>query len=551
MKLDAFVRAAASATAVLLTPLTAQAGFAPNAAHLSDVPFAPAAVRPDTPSNPITPEPKIKRPNTTACVVTLVSNYPFENFTPATGPYAPPAASQCPGPWSKVIFDWNVGVSGIQYDRLGAVWLGGTEIFHFTTSEPPGSPITWHVEKDVTEYAQALESATNYTVSLGNLTTPSLTGIYTVTATLTFYEPGPKWPAATTPDLVAPISNTTSSPPWFTLNTPTDQASATLSLPTNIESAQLEVYATGHGCDEFWYAAESTAYEQSIGQQCGGTAYRELDVTVDGKLAAAIVPFPYLYTGAIAPSLWLPIPGHDTLNVPPYQVNLTPFVGVLTNGQPHTIAISVDNNSGYWVCDADLLLTEDHGASTTSGALTELSSRPANVEHYNESHLTSAGGTAEYRARHRVTARGYVDTSHGRVTTSVDQDWTFADHQNFANTNAFYVYTARTIGTTTQTVASGQGKATTTTTLEYPFDIRKPTGGPLSFHQAWYQTVNAATRHGGSFSYGQDVIRATTSGGPHTTEHFILQDSNGSCYDRMFAAVSRVLTGDQRVRCKG
>ena len=545
MMRSTLIGAAVCTVALSCAPLLASAG---QIGPRSDSVFSSGVGR-DVPSNPITPEPPIKRPNTTSCVVTLAYNYAFENFTPDVGAYAPPPASQCPGPWSKVVLDWNVSVSGTQYDRLGAIWIGGTEIFHFTTSEPPGSQIMWHVEKDVTEYTQQLNTPQNFTISLGNLLNQSLTGIYYATATLTFYEPGPKWPPATTPDLVAPIS-TTGSPPWFTLNTPSDQASATLSLPTNIERALLEVYTTGHGCDEFWYAQESTAYEQSIGQSCGGTAYRELDVTLDGALVAVIVPYPYIYTGGINPSFWLPIPGHDTLDQPPYPVDLSPFVGILTNGQPHTIAISVDNNFGYWVADADLLITQDHGASTTSGKVTALESGPAQVEHYNESRLTSTGGNASYRAQHYVNASGYVDTSHGRVTTTTATNWTFSDRQRFANSSAYYFYIADTQGTTTETVSNRGHKTTTTTTVEYPLALRKPSGVPLGIDQAWYQTIATADKHGSSMSIAQDVIRADASGGPHTTEHFLLENSNGYCYDREFKAANRVLTKDRKTSCR-
>jgi len=382
--------------------------------------------------------------------------------------------------------------------------------------------------------------------------TKSLTGVYVATATLTFYEPGPHWPAAVTPDAVDSISAAPASPPWFTLNTPSNLASQTLTLPTNIESAELEVYATGHGCDEFWYANESTAYEQSLNPSdtCGGTAYRELDVTVDNMLAGVIVPYPYIYTGGISPSFWLPMPGHDTLGIPPYRINLSPFAGILTDGQPHTIAISVDNNTSYWVCDADLLITTDHGSATTTGALTSLHSGPSVVEHYNESHLNSAGGTAEYRAKHWVDARGYINTSHGRITTIVDQQYQYADHQSFANSGSYYLYTANTAGTTTESVVRPGGKTVTTTTTSYPLDVDKPTGKSLQIDQAWYQTVNQQAPHGNSLAYSQDVIRASAAGGVHTSEHYIQQTSQGYCYDRLFTSVARVLTGDKLLKCK-
>jgi len=350
---------------------------------------------------------------------------------------------------------------------------------------------------------------------------------------------------------VLPISEPSGSPPWFTLNTPSNTAQATLSLPTNIEDAQLEVYTTGHGCDEFWYAQESTAYEQSIGQTCGGTAYREVDVYVDSMLAGVIIPYPYVYTGGIDPSLWLPITGHDTLGIPPYLVDLGPFVGILTDGQPHTIAISVDNNFGYWVADADLLLTEDHGSATTSGKLTALSSGPKTVERYNESRLNSAGGSAEYRAEHHVSAAGYVDTSHGRINTSVDQTWSFADHQRFTNAAGYYFYIANTAGTTVKRVANHGKTETITTALNYPFAIRSPQTGGLTIDQAWYQTVSDAGGRHPLLSTAQAQIHAKAGGGSTTTtEHYDLTDTNGYCYDQLLSATDRVLQTNKVKACR-
>ena len=53
--------------------------------------------------------------------------------------YVPPAA--CAGPWSSVVLEWHGEVAGVQFDRAGALWLGGVEILRTTTPEhvPDGS----------------------------------------------------------------------------------------------------------------------------------------------------------------------------------------------------------------------------------------------------------------------------------------------------------------------------------------------------------------------------------------------------------------------------
>jgi len=538
--------ATAPAAAATRLPLAAQA-----MPRVGEAVFQPPRTRQATFSDPVVAGPPVTRPTTKSCKVTLIQNYMFNNFTPATGSYAPPAS--CPGPWSKVVLDWTVSVSGVQFDRLGAIWLGGTEIFHFTTSEPPGPQITWHVAKDVTEYANTFQTATDYTVSLGNVVNNTYTGIYDSTATLTFYNVNKSFPAATVPDVVAPISQyPTSSPPWFTLNTPSNQASATLNLPTNIADASLEVYTTGHGCDEFWYAQESAAYEDSIGQTCGGTGFREIDVWLDNQLVGIVDPFPYLYTGAIDPILWLPITGHDTLDIPPYKVDLAPWVGVLTNGQPHTVAVSVFNNYGYWVADADLLLTLDHGMTATSGKLTHyFASNPAKIENVDEKHLTPAGGTARYTAHHLLVAEGYVLTSHGRVHHRVKEELNFTNFQRLNNTTeAFYVDSQG--GETTDTVRSNPaGTSTTTTTDTFPLKVNLTS--QVDIAQSYFESVVGVSGRTPSQSTTSDQITARTiaSKPTQTADHLVINNNGASCWDQLLTASNGALTGNtKQSRCE-
>src|ERR1035438_6413706 len=71
---------------------------------------------------------------------------------------------------------------------------------------------------------------------------------------------------------------------------------------------------------------------------------------------------PRIYTGGIDPYLWRPIPGVHTLNFEPYRVDLTPFAGVLSNGQLHNVAVSVYNADQYFSATATLLLYLDAGS---------------------------------------------------------------------------------------------------------------------------------------------------------------------------------------------
>ncbi len=51
-----------------------------------------------------------------------------------------------------------------------------------------------------------------------------------------------------------------------------------------------------------------------------------------------------------------PIPGVQTLNFKPFRVDLSPFAGLLSDGQSHTVALSVFNADNYFIVTANLLV---------------------------------------------------------------------------------------------------------------------------------------------------------------------------------------------------
>jgi hypothetical protein len=93
-------------------------------------------------------DPPVPRPHTTPCVVTLYKGFKFADFNPKSFTYTPPAA--CPGPWAKVILQANFSINqGRQFDRTANIWIGPTNIYFGTTSEPSHTVARhWHVERD-------------------------------------------------------------------------------------------------------------------------------------------------------------------------------------------------------------------------------------------------------------------------------------------------------------------------------------------------------------------------------------------------------------------
>ncbi len=388
-------------------------------------------------SNPITAEPPVARPETKPCVVQLFQNLEFADFTPKTYSYSPPQA--CPGPWSKVVFTADFTVTaGRQYDRTAAFYLGHANIYYGTTAEPRSalSP-SWHVERDVTDLSAIFKTAETGEANLGNFVGVyagvNYNGIIYANAALEFYPATWRDPAPRTPDIVVPIEG--SGGDAGTLNTTSDQITQVLSLPTNVESVYLDVIAQSQSNDEFWYLCVPNDKTTSL-ESCGNTAFRETEVTIDGKPAGVAPVYPWIFTGGIDPYLWEPITGVQTLDFKPYRVDLTPFAGVLGDGNTHTLGVGVYNANSYFLATANLLVSTDHWANKVTGGVlsNSLSAAPTPVVTENitvDPTGTIFTGNVLVTSKRTFAIRGYVNTSHGRVETTVRQSVDFSSNQTF------------------------------------------------------------------------------------------------------------------------
>ena len=390
-------------------------------------------------SNTVTADPLVPRPQTTPCSVTLFSNFGFDNnynLNPFT--YAPPA--DCPGPWAKVVLEVDTYVTaGIQYDRTGNIWIGGTNIFFGTTAEPsPSLSPSWHVESDLTDYSSLFTAAQNGSVYLGNTVNTTYTGIQYATATLQFYPLAANQTAPLTADVVLPLSAGSTGGTVF-LNTSTDTLSGTFTLPTNIQNAYLDVYSQSQSSDEFWYTCVPNDVASEL-ESCGNTGFRETEVTIDGTPAGVAPVSPWIYTGGIDPWLWFPIPGVQTLNLTPYRVDLTPFAALLSNGIQHTVALSVYNANAGFSDTASLLLYLDSGSTTVTGDTVKNSlTAPNPVVTENLNTTTSITGTVQVASNRSFIISGFVNTSHGKITTTINENLAFRNYQVFNISDTQYL----------------------------------------------------------------------------------------------------------------
>lgn len=457
----------------LLPPTAALAVIAATA--MTPLPATAAAPAPTLGSpNTVTADPPVPRPPTTPCTVQLYSNVQFADFNPKTFTYTPPAA--CPGPWAKVVLEADFSVTaGRQFDRTAQIAVGHVNVYYGTTAEPSStvSP-SWHVERDLTDYSPLFAAVQQGDVNIGNLVNSTFTGIIVGSAAVQLYPAATVAPAPRTADVVLPLSDQPGGA--VLLASTTTILAPTLSLPTNIEGAFLDVITQSQSNDEFWYTCVPNNRATEL-QSCGGTAFREGEVTVDGAPAGVAPVYPWIFTGGIDPLLWRPVPGVQTLNFVPYRVDLTPFAALLSDGKPHTVGLGVFNSNNYFLVSGTLLLFLDAGSTKVTGALTRNTLGPVPLPSITEDLATAADGTetgsVTTTSSRRFSIAGFVNTSHGKVFTQISQQVEFSNVQRFVVASSQYVQDitqATTIEATTQT-RNGGAVRFATRRLSYPATV--------------------------------------------------------------------------------
>src|ERR1700722_978854 len=525
----------------------------------------------------VTAEPPVPRPHAQPCVVPLFASYQFAFFSESTQTFefAPPG--NCSGPWEKVVLEADFSENGgIQFDRTASLYLANANLYFGTTPEPLAVLTnTWHVERDITDYSALLAGPQQGTMVLQNCTTDCpppyntlLNGVFTVSADLEFYpaerdrndkdKDNKRDHHERTPDQVLPLTQSNGSGGVnlpATLSSPTDQLSTTFTLPTNTERAYLDVVSQSQSDDEQWYACfpnDLADINEVYG--CGNTDFRESEITIDGVPAGIAPVSPWVFTGFL-PDEWVPIPGAQTLEFVPYRVNLTPFASLLSDGQPHTIALSVFNDDSYFSVAASLLLYLDAGSTQITGKLTRNTlTIPNPVVTENLQGTSTVTGTINVTSERDFTIAGYVNTSHGKVSTSV------AEHQNFSGTQTIDFDTVNftvldqntavdTNVTSATTVSSDNGTVVTRDVFSFPINL--DLSYPVSSSPFGY-TVTTAQKYKSSKQVSVDgtvvgfrtvtnAVNATDVSPAASSQTYTFSDLAGESYSCHITTANNIL----------
>ncbi|KAK6234386.1 hypothetical protein QUC31_006792 [Theobroma cacao] len=385
---------------------------------------------------------------TPSCSVTVIHHSYANtiNSPPFSTRYSPP--SDCPPPWPRVVLELHVASSGEQYDRIAAIWLDGAEILRTSTAEPTETGIFWRVRKDITRYSSLLsKSQINATMMLENVVNDIYTGVYHVHVSFLFYKENVTpdevgIPSIISPnknnynlgtadmglfqtpsDLIIPICDDGQRGHWFRVKSESDVHMKKVRFPKNTLQVVLELYASFHGNDEFWYSNPPNSYIRlnNLTTERGNGAFREVFVTIDSKFVGSEVVFPVVFTGGINPLFWEPVVAIGDFKLPSYDLDLTPFLGWLLDGKSHEIRIGVDDAISFWLVNANLHIWLDHGTSRVKAKSIVYNSPALTIERQEAFRLLD--GSFRIKAKRKSEFAGWVKSKAGNFTTIVSQEF--------------------------------------------------------------------------------------------------------------------------------
>ncbi|KAI4302524.1 hypothetical protein MLD38_038258 [Melastoma candidum] len=549
-------------------------------------------------------------------------------------PYSPPAAHGCTpssSTWSLVFlrFLGSVTTHPLQSpsNDILSLWVGGVEVLRTTVPESPGLTASWETLKDITAYSSLLRDPSTLLCT----TSSAVSSSYRVELTITYYgigrvdpvvkanlpaivyryeylnrlaksllvmgnnekvlpEEGPNtselsdhYENHTSPghhsppaDLIIPVNRENGS--WNRISGKNSVHSHDIQIPHSAWRASLEVYASAHGSDEFWYSSPPNSYARLMGGRGGEGgkhgSYREIFITIGNKTVAAELPFPLIFSGGINPYFWDPVVGIGAFNVPSYDFELTPFLGLLSDGKSHLLGLGISHSNPYWLLSANLHIWLD--PSSADVAAWNIAHYYAPMQFSQKSSFDMLGdGSFESKAKRKVTSSGWVVApGKGNVTVQVIQELEFKNQVRTSQEDGCLIVSIHQETESERKVTvklSHTGEVISKMSVErkYPLSLNIRSCHITELESRFETSLNVSVKEeerrddwgiGRSYdnrrsSEGWMQVRDSqviTNGTARTLQKISYRDEDGGCYTRMIKVDDRKITGDDTVtRCGG
>uniref|UniRef100_A0A0W0F927 Peptide N-acetyl-beta-D-glucosaminyl asparaginase amidase A N-terminal domain-containing protein n=1 Tax=Moniliophthora roreri TaxID=221103 RepID=A0A0W0F927_MONRR len=472
----------------------------------------------------------------------------------------PPTDCGPPGSWAAVTLNFTVTSNGTQFDRLGVFTFRNTEIWRTSTPEPTrGDGIIWTYVKDVSQYIPLFAEPGTFILQLDNLIREDLDGIYSTVLYATYYASSFTAPPAKKSDLILPIStlanntgNEASVPPAFSLN---------ITLPRNTIKVYAELFASGNGQEEFWYNNIANEY---ISELPDNTTYpngpfREVRLLIDGQLAGVAFPYPVVFTGGFNPALWRPIAAYGALDQPTYFLDVTPFVPLLTDGNPHNFSLDIvsaeDDHTinQNWYVSGLLQIVTDSSTEPTTGKMTIY-----DVEPYAQSSAAIVRDNGEVEITVKATRQLHIEST--IVSGSgVSIDAVFKQNLQYSNVQIYKNSTQHLRQSTTgQIISTHNNVVAVSDQFDYPFNVElrslTPDGRDFMTYidHSYNRSIQPSPLILASTIYNQQTAngffsmrKGGNTGNGTNNNIFSYKDASGNTYNRRINAAFNNITLDE------
>ncbi|KAG5651592.1 hypothetical protein H0H81_008113 [Sphagnurus paluster] len=382
-----------------------------------------------------------------SCLHVAVYGAVLRNFQVTQPVVVPDDAKQCTikvlqpptdcgplGSWAAITLNLTVTSNGTQYDRLAHFTFQNVEIWRTSTPEPTiGDGIIWTYIKDVSRYTPLFANPGTFILQLDNIVEPGLDGIYS-----------------------SKMLNVT--------------------LPRNTVKVFAELLASGNAEEEFWYFNAANEYLSTLPQDTtyGQGPFRELRLLIDGKIAGAALPYPVIFTGGLNPSLWRPITAYGALDLPTYFLDVTPFVPLLTDGNPHQFTIDVvsaeDDHTilQNWYVSGLLQVITDPSLKPTTGHMTVYDA-PLFSQTSTTAVVQPDNVNITVKATRKLHIEANILSGSGEATYVVwKQDLSYSNEQSYIQDAQYQIVTQRASGSN---IATHNGVPSVVEIFSYPLYI--------------------------------------------------------------------------------
>ncbi|KAH9061967.1 peptide N-acetyl-beta-D-glucosaminyl asparaginase amidase A-domain-containing protein [Lactarius vividus] len=476
--------------------------------------------------------------------------------------YIPPTDCSTPNEWAGVTLNLTVKSNGTQDPRLAFLTFQNVEIWRTSTLIPNESGddgIIWTYVKDVTRFIPLFSKPGTFILQLDNVIQPGLDGEFAVTLEATIFSGSSLFPPAQRADLIIPLTtlaNNTgdeaSVPPGFSVE---------VTLPRNAVTAFVELQASANGRDMFWYSDIPNEFLSYFAPGTVGRGpFREVRVLVNGQVAGVAFPYPFVSAGGIVPPGWRPVAPYGALDMPTYHLDLTPFIPILTNGQPHNITLDVASAepdhqiNPNWYLSGLLQVNLDSSTLPTAGNMTLYQASDYATSTVRGSNVNDIN--IIFNASRSIHIEAQIIAGSGERTKVVfTQNLEYGSVQNYAQNNPFPQHVFQIASG--ETLSTHNGEMALQDTFTYPFLFGFAT--PEGTNVLWAQMDRAYNRvlHPAPFIVGTTIIeRQAVTGTEQVTGYtfgtngtssttFYYTDTEGNTYTRQVNTSGDVITSDE------